>query len=63
MHYYVLVFNESSTEDGMGKAYLKLALTCHPDKNKHSQSYYVMLMINEANEGLEDTLRYNDERR
>ena len=37
-----------------------MALLSHPDKNKHPQAYTVMRMINEAKEGLEDLLRYND---
>ena len=37
-----------------------MARQLHPDKNKHSQASDVMLMINEAKEESEDTLRYND---
>ena len=44
----------------MKKAYFKLAILCHPGKNKHPQASAVMGMINEAKEGLEDLLRYND---
>ena len=44
----------------MKKSYPKLALWSHPDKNKHPQASAMMRMINEAKEGLEDLLRYND---
>ena len=44
----------------MKRAYHKLALLFHPDKNKHSHASNVMLMINKAKEELEDILRYND---
>ena len=37
-----------------------MALQSHPDKNKHPQASDVMCTINEAEEGLEDLLRYND---
>ena len=59
-HYHVLGLNESSTEDDMKKAYRKLAFRSHPDKNNHSQASSVIRMINEAKEGLEDLLHYND---
>ena len=60
MHYNVLCLNEYSTEDYLKKAYRKLALRSHPEKNKHPQDSAVMRMINEAKEGLEDLLCYND---
>ena len=59
LHYHVIGLNEYSTEDDMKKAYSKLALQSHPDKNKHLQASSVMRMINEAKGGLEDLLRYN----
>ena len=40
-----------------------MALRYHPDKNKHLQASAVMRMINEAKEGSEDLLYYNDEMR
>ena len=63
MHYHVLGLNESSTENDMKKSYRELALQSHPDKNKHPQAAAAMCRINEAKEGLEDLLSYNDEMR
>ena len=60
MHYHVIVFNDSSREDDMEKAYRSLALWFYPDKNQHSQVSGVMKMINEAKEWLEKILRHND---
>ena len=37
-----------------------MSLRFHPDKNIHEDTSKVMRMINEAKEGLEDTLRNND---
>ena len=59
-HYRVLGLNESSTEDDTKKFYHKMDLQYHPDINKHPQDSSLMRMINEAKEGLEDILRYND---
>ena len=41
------------------KAYCKLALQSHPDKNKHQQASDAFCMINESKKGLEDILRHN----
>ena len=60
MRYSVLDFNYSSTEDDTKKAYRKVALQFHPDRNKHPQASSVMRMINEAKQELEKLLRYND---
>ena len=60
LRYRVLGLNDSSTEYDMKKAYRKLSLRSHPDKNKHPRDSAMMRMINEAKEGLEDLLRYND---
>ena len=60
MHCHVLGLNESSTEDDMQKAYHKLALSSHHEKNNHLQDSAVMRMINEAKEVLEESLRYDD---
>ena len=59
MHYRVLCLNDSSTEDDLKKAYRKLAIRSHPDKNKHPQASAAFRMINEANQGLEDALCHN----
>ena len=37
-----------------------MSLRFHPDKNIHEDASKVMRMINEAKEGLEDTLRNHD---
>ena len=42
------------------KAYFYLACRFYSDRNKHSQAYDVMLMINEAKEKLEDALHHKD---
>ena len=47
----------------MKRAYSKLALRSHPERNKHPQASAAMRMINEAKEGLEDILCYNIEMR
>ena len=59
MHYHVLGLNESSVEDDTKKPIINwlFDLTL---KNNHPQDSAVMPMINEAKEGLEDLLRYND---
>ena len=59
MHYHALVLNESSTEDDMKKAYCKLDLRSHPEKNKYPQACAMMRIINKAKEGLEKLLRNN----
>ena len=60
MHYHVLFFNESSTEDDLKNTYRKLALRYHPDKNKHPPNSAGFCMINKAKEVLEEVLRHND---
>ena len=37
-----------------------MSLQFHPDKNIHEDASKVMRMINEAKEGLEDTMHNND---
>ena len=59
-YYLVLGLNDSSIEDDMKKAYRKVALRSHPDKNNHPQASAELRMINEATEGLEDLLCHND---
>ena len=60
LHYRVLRFNDSWTEDDIKKYYRSLALQFHPDKNQHSQVSDVIKMINKAKEELEVILRHND---
>ena len=59
MHYHVLGLNESSTEDDMKNPIVNWLFE-FTLKKKHSQVSSVMLTINEAKEGLEYILRYND---
>ena len=42
------------------KAFCSMSLRFHPDKNIHEDASKVIRIINEAKEGLEDTLRNND---
>ena len=60
LNLFVLGLNKSSTEEDMKKTYRFISLRFHPDNNIHEDASKVMLMINEAKEGLEDTLRNND---
>ena len=60
MNLFVLGLNESLIEEDMKKAYRSMFLRFHLDKNIHENASKVMRMINEAKEGLEDTLRNND---
>ena len=47
----------------MKKSYRYLGLRFHPDKNQHSQVSYVMEMINQSKEELENTLLHIDGKR
>ena len=58
-HYHVICLNESSIEDYLKKAYRKLALRSHYDKNNHPQASADSRMIKEAKQGLEDVLCHN----
>ena len=44
----------------MKKAYCKLDLRSHPDKNNHPHASADFCMINKAKEVFEDALHYND---
>ena len=60
LNLYVLCLNYSSTDAEMKKAYYSMARRFHPDKNIGLDTTEMMKMINEAKDGLEDTLRTND---
>ena len=60
LNLFVLGLNYSSTEAEMEKAYHSRARRFHPDKNIGLDTTEMMKMINEAKDGLEDTLRTND---
>ena len=60
---FVLGFNESSTEADMKTSYCSMARRFHPDKNIGLDTSKMMTMINEAKDGLENTLRTNDSSR
>ena len=56
---FVLGLNECLTEADMKKAYHSMALRFHPDKNIGLDTSKMMVMINEAKNGLKNTLRTN----
>ena len=60
MNYHVFGFNESSTEDDVKNSDCNVDRQFHPDKNKRFQFSFVMKMIIEAKEELENTLHHND---
>ena len=57
---FVLGLNESSTEADMKKAYHSMALIFYPQKNIGLDTSKMMVMINEAKDGLKNTPRTND---
>ena len=57
---FVLGLNESSIESDMKTAYRSMALRFHPDKNIGLDTSKMMVMINEAKDGLKKTLPTND---
>ena len=56
----MLGLNDSSTESEMKTANHSMVCRFHPDKNIGFDTTKMMTMINEAKDGLEDTLRTND---
>ena len=57
---FVLGLNESSTEADIKTSYRSMAVRFHPDKNIGLDTSKMMVMINEAKDGLKNTLRNND---
>ena len=57
---FVLGLNEFSTEEDIKKAYRSMSLQFHSDKNIHEDASKMIGMINEAKEGLKNTLRNID---
>ena len=60
LNLFVLGLNDSSTEVEMKKAYHSMARRFHPEKNIGLDTTEMKKMINEAKDGLEDTLLTND---
>ena len=60
LNLFFLGLNESSIEADMKTAFCSMALQFHPDKNIDLDTSKMMGMINEAKEGLKNTLRTND---
>lgn len=53
-HYQILGIKETASKDEIKKAYRKLALTSHPDKNKSSNAAEQFRAVNEAYKVLKD---------
>ena len=60
LHLFPIGLNDSSIVAKMKVAYRSMARRFHPDKNIGLDTTERMKMINEAKDGLEDTLRTND---
>ena len=60
LNLFVPGLNESSIEADMKTTYCYMALRFNPDKNIDVDTSKMMGMINEAKEGLKNTLRNND---
>ena len=63
LNLFFLGLNESSTEADMKTAYRSMSLRFHPDKNIGLDASKMMVTINEAKDGLEETLCTNDSSR
>ena len=60
LNWFVLGLNESSAEADIKTAYRSMALRFYPGKNIDVHTSKIMGTINEAKEGLNNTLRNND---
>ena len=60
LHFFVLGFNKSSTEEDNKTFYHSLDCRFHHDKNQHLNCTDLMQMINKDKEELGDTLLRND---
>ena len=60
LNLFVLGLNESSTEADMKTTYRSMALQFHPDKNIGLDTSKMIVMINEAKDGLKNTLHTSD---
>lgn len=53
-YYKVLMIEQTATSDQVKVAYKKMALKCHPDKNKHPQAAEAFKLVGSANTTLSD---------
>ena len=53
-YYKVLMIEQTATSDQIKVAYKKMALKCHPDKNKHPQAAEAFKLVGSANATLSD---------